>query len=541
MKSALSTWWKDLRHWIHATRGGAWLGGVLTLVLVGSAIYANGDFLEWVETLRERSNEGATILAVSTAMGVALAMPATPFFLLAGAAFGTFYGGLVGFLGLSMGSLVQFALARRAAPMMERPPKWLPMLQHRQGLVLGFLRATPWVPAAALNFGAGFLRVRWSTFLRTLPLALFSSLALAAAGSTGSRYIGDGAGTPFLLSALLIAATTITSAIVLGRLYRESGKPVRTLAVLERTGATLVPRRNEQRVGVELEVLNVDIATACEAVQEVLSGEASRDREGTMIVRTELGDFRIERDAEAFRQAKALRTPERDLKDHFVLKVAAPWVPTEIVSPPLPISQIGVMDKISNSLVKRNAKGTETSWAGPLGLHLNPEAKDTSPESILATLRAFFLLRGWMRDDADIALKRRLSPYIAPHPREYVELVMNRDYSPDLERLIRDYIKMTPSRNRDLDMLPLFAELRPDLVRPLEDERIKARPTYHYRLPNASIGDPDWSVSAEWERWQMIERLASDKLRLGLWLKAYRTHHRLLDGPWRHAADRRIA
>jgi len=60
-------------------------------------------------------------------------------------------------------------------------------------------------------------------------------------------------------------------------------------------------------------------------------------------------------------------------------------------------------------------------------------------------------------------------------------------------------------------MLPLFAHLAPKTLHPLiDDERIKARPTYHYRLPNTQLSDPVWRVADEWNRWVAVEMLASD-------------------------------
>jgi hypothetical protein len=42
----------------------------------------------------------------------------------------------------------------------------------------------------------------------------------------------------------------------------------------------------------------------------------------------------------------------------------------------------------------------------------------------------------------------------------------------------------------------------------VDDPKIKARPTFHYRLPNCHIEDPDWSLAGEWNTWCVVERLA---------------------------------
>jgi len=86
------------------------------------------------------------------------------------------------------------------------------------------------------------------------------------------------------------------------------------------------------------------------------------------------------------------------------------------------------------------------------------------------------------------------------------------DYQPDLDALIDDFLHFTPTRNRPLDMLPLFAWLDEDKVMqaPVEKDLIKARPALHYRLPNCLIDEPDWSLSVPWNDWIEVERLAAD-------------------------------
>lgn len=79
-----------------------------------------------------------------------------------------------------------------------------------------------------------------------------------------------------------------------------------------------------------------------------------------------------------------------------------------------------------------------------------------------------------------------------------------------MDQLIDDFITDNPTRNRELDMLPLFAHLDEDRVRArVDDPLIKARPTYHYRLPNTNLADPEWGVLTEWNRWVIVERLAA--------------------------------
>jgi hypothetical protein len=40
---------------------------------------------------------------------------------------------------------------------------------------------------------------------------------------------------------------------------------------------------------------------------------------------------------------------------------------------------------------------------------------------------------------------------------------------------------------------------------------VKARPTFHYRLPNCDIGNPDWNLDLSIEMWMAVEALATHK------------------------------
>ena len=70
------------------------------------------------------------------------------------------------------------------------------------------------------------------------------------------------------------------------------------------------------------------------------------------------------------------------------------------------------------------------------------------------------VLYDWLVDVSDIDVSRKLSAFIDPFPIEYRALVTSPDYAPDLDRLIGDYLDANPTRNRALDMLPMFAHLR---------------------------------------------------------------------------------
>jgi hypothetical protein len=104
-----------------------------------------------------------------------------------------------------------------------------------------------------------------------------------------------------------------------------------------------------------------------------------------------------------------------------------------------------------------------------------------------------------------------VAPYIRPFPEVYRRKILEVAYRPTWEEFVDDYVKDNPTRNRPLDVLPLFAHLRREMVEAaVDDSNVKARPTFHYRLPNCEIDRADWSPASAWNRWVLVERLAAD-------------------------------
>jgi hypothetical protein len=46
------------------------------------------------------------------------------------------------------------------------------------------------------------------------------------------------------------------------------------------------------------------------------------------------------------------------------------------------------------------------------------------------------------------------------------------------------------------------------------DPRVKARPAFHYRLPNCEIDVAGWGIHVAWRDWLEVERLAAEEGRL---------------------------
>jgi hypothetical protein len=124
-----------------------------------------------------------------------------------------------------------------------------------------------------------------------------------------------------------------------------------------------------------------------------------------------------------------------------------------------------------------------------------------------------------------VDISRRIAPYINPFPRAYARLVLAPDYPADAGRLIDDYMEHNPTRNRSLDMLPVFAHVDADrTMRRVEENDmhlVKSRPAFHYRLPNCLVDEADWRVAREWNTWVDVERLACNKDKLARMSRDY--------------------
>jgi hypothetical protein len=197
-------------------------------------------------------------------------------------------------------------------------------------------------------------------------------------------------------------------------------------------------------------------------------------------------------------------------------------VPCEIVCPPIPLAAMAKLDVMLDALLAAGAEGTRSSPFYAFGAQLNPDIATKDPAWLTAMLKAYLLVSAWLRAVIQIHTVRRLVAFSDPFPPAYVAAVVDPHYWPDLDALMRDYLVANPTRNRELDLLPLFAWLDERLVRRnVPDHRIKARPTFHYRLPDANLGVPGWSFTLEWNRWCVVEWLADDRETLDVMGTAY--------------------
>lgn len=288
-----------------------------------------------------------------------------------------------------------------------------------------------------------------------------------------------------------------------------------------------------RRVGVEIELSGMTFDALVGHVNDFFDAPADEESRYVKVVDTRHGPFKIELDSDPIKDMEfdTSELPEllgevADAALDLVDAAAERVVPLEIVGPPLALDALTDIEALCTHLRKKGAKGSRHALYYAFGLQLNPELPNLEADTLLGYLRAFSLCYDWLKARQQLDISRKFTTYIGPWPEEYVRLINEADYAPDLDQLIGDYLTHNPTRNRALDMMPLFAHLDEKRVRKaVDDPRIKPRPTLHYRLPDCDIDNPDWSFGHVWNDWVRVDDLAADRKRLAAMADAWRAHH----------------
>lgn len=280
-----------------------------------------------------------------------------------------------------------------------------------------------------------------------------------------------------------------------------------------------------RRLGIELEFGDLTLAQTSAIVQTLYGGRIeSRDPYRNEVVGTDCGDFLIELDA-VLAHAEPGEGVAAELEGAIAERigdVASLWLPMEIACPPVEIGEIDRIEALVDALREAGATGTAQQLYYAFGCQFNPELPGLDIETVLRLFCAYLLMEDWLRMVSGRDISRRLLYFANPFSRRYARAVLAHGYDPDWPAFIDDYLEDNPTRNRDLDLLPLFAHVdRERLERRLDDPRVKARPTFHYRVPDSRIDEPDWSLTLEWNRWVLVEELAEDADRLEAMRKAF--------------------
>ncbi len=292
-----------------------------------------------------------------------------------------------------------------------------------------------------------------------------------------------------------------------------------------------------RKVGFEIEFSGIGLDQAADAVAGLFGGKiVAESRFLYKVAGTVYGEFSVELDAAVLKDQRYKEYFSRlgfDMDrctfgndiEHFLFKIAKTLVPHEIVLPPIPVTELDIVERLRENLRLMSAKGTKSSIVYAFSLQINPEVPSLKAGIILNYLRAFVLLYNWIFKISKIDLSRRIAPFINDFPEHYIQKILNFSYAPSIDQLIGDYLMDNPTRNRPLDMLPLFCFIDCDLVFkfPVEKELIKARPAFHYRLPNSLIDDPEWSIAREWNLWVEVEKLADNPAKIKAMADDFRT------------------
>jgi hypothetical protein len=295
-------------------------------------------------------------------------------------------------------------------------------------------------------------------------------------------------------------------------------------------------RGEVRKVGFELEYAGLSLESAAKIVQHVFGGRHVAESPSVQrVVSTRYGTFKLEIDSSLLKDRKyeqPLRAIGIDPNDlggsHRVERTlaklfAVAGVPYEIVSPPMPMTDLAPIDELRRLLSQNDAAGTRLRPWSAFGMHINPEIPTNDPGQLRDYLRAFLLLYPLLKRRVKVDLARSLSPYINPFPEAYTRLLLQPDDLADAGRLIDNYLAYNPTRNRPLDMLPVLCHLNADRVMDrVEDKHlVKPRPAFHYRLPNCLVDEADWKLAREWNTWVRVERLANDPNRLAALSREY--------------------
>lgn len=287
----------------------------------------------------------------------------------------------------------------------------------------------------------------------------------------------------------------------------------------------LTSEQQPRRVGIELEFAGLEGEQIVKIVHDHFNGNVDTASPFEIFIRdTEYGDFRIELDSKAIKKIgeESSRTSndsgdfsERqfsELQDDLIDTIgsaASTLVPWEIVAPPIPLGDLHKLFPMIDKLREAGALGTKHSIVYAFGVHLNPELPNLEASTIVNYLKSFMCVYDYIRETEKTDIARRITPYINHFDSSYQSLVLAPDYQPNMDQLIDDYLQHNPTRNRSLDMLPLFKEIdKQRVLAAIDDDRINARPTLHYRLPNCEIDDPEWNLDQSLEGWMRVEILA---------------------------------
>ena len=278
-----------------------------------------------------------------------------------------------------------------------------------------------------------------------------------------------------------------------------------------------------RKAGFEIEFAGLRPIEAASVVVELFGGRTRViDEYETVVEDTRYGKFSIYLDSVYLRKdSEHYIFRDSDLFKELVYTLSELVVPYEIVTPPIPFDKLEDVEDLRQKLKARGALGTSASILYAFGMHINIETYSFEAHDLLAILQTFVLMQDYIIEKIDVDMTRKLTWFIEPFDKEYIDLITKPEYRPTKEQFIHDYILYNPTRNRALDMLPLLVFIEPSIKEKLPPQKISPRPAFHYRLPNSRIDEEEWSVAFEFNQWSLVERIACDEERRRELLELY--------------------
>lgn len=303
--------------------------------------------------------------------------------------------------------------------------------------------------------------------------------------------------------------------------------------------ATLPQPRNakgaQRRVGVEIELGGLPESQVAHLCATTLEGTAHQvDSHIWRVEQSRIGQIDIYLDI-------FLRKAQQGKLRDLALDLGREVVPVEIVTQPLDNEGLRCLGELCIALRDAGALGSGAGWFFGFGLHLNIEIASEEDADIIRPLLAYALIEDWLRTANPIDEARRLLPFTDPYPTDFTRALIEAGPGASRDHVTGLYLALTPSRNRGLDMLPLFAHFDAARIRAAISDKTSARPTFHFRLPDCRIDEPAWSIADEWQRWLTVERVAADAALLTRLSQAWLDDHGLLTlsrQSWAHRAGR---
>lgn len=255
--------------------------------------------------------------------------------------------------------------------------------------------------------------------------------------------------------------------------------------------------------GVEIELGGLAAEEVTDLCVSELGGRKRVSSEGFEVTGSVIGDLEVYLDT-------ALRKAQKGALRDIGLELGKDVIPVEIVTEPLDPADLARLDSFRETLRRHGAIGSGGGILLGFGVHLNVQTASDSDADIVRPLLAYALIEDHLRHAAPIDSSRRLLPFTDPYPTSVVKGLIDLGPNAVLLEVIRFYLSETPTRNRGLDMLPIFADRHPDEVENAVGSATSPRPAFHFRLPDCRIDEAGWSLKDEWARWRLVEEVAAN-------------------------------